>query len=262
MKFEPIEVINNPFYFGIGGIGDFLLLMATFYDDIQPNTDVIFVANNVNAIRSVSDQFPLVNKFWLYPNQAFLKTPEMWRLITRNNLCKGTGVTPCEFRYVEDWIECGKTNVFDYYGVKRNPEWAKSLGEKNHVCVQPCGGADDKTKIKVISYQELSYIFVNHRDEGTMVYLIGSEKDRQNCYPDSDWIIDFADCFREIRSCKEFYSCDTWGKTLAGLAGKKTTIFPNQYLQPIQSIFNHPVDPSDYVFLKDWGFKYADGRSF
>lgn len=260
MKFEPIEVIENPFYFGIGGIGDFLLLMATFYDDVDSNTDVIFVCNNVNAIRAVSSQFPKIHRFWFYPLSAFNRTPEMWRLITRNNLCKGTGVTPKAFKYVEDWIECGKSNVFDYYGVKRNPEWAKSLGDHDHICVQPFGGSDDKTKKKEIPTYDLDGIIVQNNMICTPVYLIGSEKDKERYHSSLDWITNFNDSFKSILTCKEFIGCDTWGKTLAGLAGKPVTIYPNQYevgRGPME-LFNHPVDPGNYVFLIGWGFKNAN----
>lgn len=142
VKFEPIEVIENPFYFGIGGIGDFLLLMATFYDDVDDNTDVIFVCNSVNAIRAVSTQFPKIHRFWFYPMSAFNRTTEMWRLITRSNLCKGTGVTPKAFKYVEDWIECGNSNVFDYYGVIEHPKWCEKTTTLDHITIQPNGGAD------------------------------------------------------------------------------------------------------------------------
>lgn len=261
MKFEPIEVIDNPFYFGIGGLGDFLLLMATFYDNILPNTDVIFVCNNVNAIRGMSAMFPKVNRFWFYPIAALNRTPDMWRLIKRHHLCMGTGVTPKEFKYVEDWIECGKSNVFDYYGVKRYPDWAKPIIDKKekHICIQPFGGSEDKTKKKEIPIYDLDGIIVKSNMNCTPIYLIGSEKDREKYHPVLDWLTKFEDSFDSIVNCKEFIGCDTWGKTLAGLAGKKVTIYPNQYevgRGPME-LFNHPIDPGNYVFLLNWGFEFC-----
>jgi hypothetical protein len=272
MRFEPLEVIENPFYFGIGGIGDFLLLMATCYDEImesQVKTDIVFVCNNVNVIRRVACEFPSVCKFWFYPNSAFPKTPEMWASIRNHRLCRGTGVTPKNFDYVADWIECGKTNVFDYYGVTRNPRWASAIETDDSIlCIQPRGGADDKSKRKEIPISDLeAMIDANafHRE----IVLIGSLADKTELsgmdtsfVPENCWAIPFNDAFKAILSCDEFISCDTWGKTLAGLAGKPVHIYPNQYPADIETIFNHPVDPSDYVFLKDWGFTYADGRDF
>lgn len=271
MSFKALtESLDKPFYFGIGGIGDFLLLMATCYDSFDEHTDhdtdVVFVCNNIKAMRKFTalPLFNRVSKFWLYPRQAFYPTPQIWDQIKNNPLCLGTGVTPKRFDYIGDWIECGKSSVFEYYGVDKTPRWASRKPETNLVVIQPFGGADDQTKIKAIPYEELITEIKNYTNTGFNIKLLGSESDVHR-YPgihDYDWVIGFEDSVNTILKCNRFIGSDSWGKTLSGLGGIPTKIYPNQYPRPIEEIFNHPVDPSDYVFLKDWGFTYANGRSF
>jgi len=265
MKFEPIEIIENPFYFGIGGIGDFLLLMATFYDDVNPKTtDVIFVCNNVNTIREFTKQFPNVNRFWFYPMSAFYTTPEMWNSIVRNPLCLGTGATPCEFRYVGDWIECGRSNVFDYYGLKRNPSWCSKIINLStpHVTIQPNGGRDSN-RISIIQRSELVKMVGNLTKKYT-VYLIGSKEDIENygIIDGASWVKDFDDTFQKIRSAEFHIGVNSWCKTYAGLAGISTYIYPSTYLNDPIEVFGDTNDPSDYVFLKQGGWNFLDWRDY
>jgi len=267
MTFPILELVNKPFYFGIGGIGDFLLLMSTFYDDINDNdVDVIFVCNNTTVIRELVKQFPNVNKFWLHPNQAFPKCPEMWDMIKSHPLCMGTGVTPKNFDYIKDWCECGKSNVFDYYGVKRQTLWMPlALSEEKTVCIQPFGGADDKTKIKEIPKYIVEQLIDEYVMNGSTVYLIGSKKDEEKLGvldtsmvwdEDGGWLHSFDESFKAIRSTWQFIGADSWGKTLAAFAGAPVKIYPNVYTKPLKEMFGMDKDPGNYVFLDNWGFDY------
>jgi hypothetical protein len=268
-RFPILNVIEKPYYFGIGGIGDFLLLMSTFYDNVQSgvNTDVIFVANNVNQINRIAHLFPLINKFWLYPRKAFDTSEIMWNEITKSGSCLGTGVTPQKFDYIRDWIKCGETNVFDYYGVKKNPAWARRIGfTSDSVVIQPFGGDGDATKKKEISFDCLIKEMRVAESLDHSIVLIGSKEDTM-VYPQLDmqrwnkygvrWVVDFKQTFDEIIRCKYYVGTDSWGKTLSGLSGVSTKIYPNEYDKPLEDMFGHPVDPSDYVFLTNWGFEYA-----
>lgn len=264
MKFEPIEVVDRPFYFGIGGIGDFCILMSQAYDNITKNTDVIFVCNNVNAIREVSKQFSAVNRFWFYPMNAFQKTPEMWNLIKRHHLCIGTGVTPKHFKYVEDWIECGKSNVFDYYGINRNPKWcskSKNLSEP-HITIQPNGGKDSN-RISIIDEIELKRI-VNDLGKKYKIYLIGSSSDieKYGIISGASWVVDFETAFNRIINADFHLGVNSWCKTYAGLSGIKTYIYPSTYIVDPQTIFGCKNDPSDYVFLKQGGWDFMDWSEY
>lgn len=244
---------DRPFYYGQGGIGDFLLLMSTFYDDVeQDEVNVVFCANNTGPMMNLIDQFPKVHTFYILPGP--IMDPTSWPAIDHNPLCLGTGVTPRGFNYIQDWIKCGESNVFDYYGVKRYPEWAQANKHPGNIVIQPFGGADDKSKKKEIPSTVLHKIIKEHAYWN--IIMVGSEEDSKN-YPRYYWAIDFDDAFNNIKRSHKFIGCDSWGKTLAGLAGVETIIYPNQYDRPVEEIFGHPKDPSDYVFLEGWGFKYA-----
>jgi len=270
VSFPPLDVIENKFYFGIGGMGDFLLLMSTFYDDIEANTDVIFVCNNTKSIREMSKLFPMVETFWFFPRQAFFLSENMWERIVSHPLCSGTGVTPKKFNYVEDWIECGKTNVFDYYGVKENPMFAHPTNhllvtKEDYIVIQPYGGSDDATKKKEMPKCEVENLVYKYGWNGITTYLIGSESDKttmgelQNLkgYETYKWITDIEEAFTAIRGCSEFYGADSWGKTVACFAGHKTWVYENEYINTTpMEIFNHPVDPGNYVFLIGWDLLY------
>lgn len=259
--------VDNEFYFGIGGIGDFLLLMSTFYDDCeQDQYDVVFVCNDMNTIRKISKLFPKIRRYWFFTKSAFYCDEGLWDRISLYKLCMGTGVTPKNFDYVKDWIECGKSNVFDYYGVNKHPKWVEQMvshpADKPLVVIQPFGGANDPTKRKCISQIDLVEEIIGYESNGFEVILLGSEKDKTRYLGlhDMNWVVDFFDSWAAILIADYFIGCDSWGKTLAGLAGVPTRIYPNQYSAQLEDIFGHHTDPSDYVFLKDWGFKFSDGR--
>jgi hypothetical protein len=88
-------VEDRPFYFGIGGIGDYLLLISTFYEELGENdkVDVVFVANNVSQISKFSKFFPKVNFHWFFPIKSFFFSNDLWGNIKSKN-CLGTGATP------------------------------------------------------------------------------------------------------------------------------------------------------------------------
>lgn len=264
MKFEPLEVVDKPFYFGIGGVGDFLLLMASFYDDIESDTDVIFVCNNVNTIRDIMKQFPKIHRSWLYPMNAFEKSRDMWNLIVRHKLCRGTGATPCEFKYIEDWIECGRHTVFKYYGIKRNPNWCSKIENSYdmHITIQPNGGIDSN-RISNISKEELKKI-VDYIPNKYNIYLIGSKSDveKYGIIDSTRWITDFDQAFDKIRRAEFHIGVNSWCKTYSGLAGIKTYIYPSLYrIEPL-NLFGCVNDPSDYVFLKQGGWDFKDWSEY
>jgi len=266
MSFPPLEVIENKFYFGIGGLGDFLLLMSTFYDDIESNTDVIFVCNNIKPIQEMSKLFPLITRFWFFPRKAFFPNEPLWKSIVSHPLCVGTGVTPKEFNYVGDWIECGKTNVFDYYGVIEHPKFCRPIKtSEKYIVIQPYGGADDSTKKKEIPKYEVENLVYKYCWNGQKVYILGSKSDKiklgklENLkgYDNYEWITNIKEAFGTIRGCQTFYGADSWGKTVACFAGKGTTVYANIYNdeRSPMDMFNHPTDPGDYVFLNGWNLE-------
>ena len=293
MIIHPIESIreniNRPYYFGIGGIGDFLLLMSTFYDDIDPGeVDVIFIANSMKPLqRLVShptakeaparNYFSKVNQFWFIPRGAAFPMPLPVRMdMEQDERLRGTGVTPKAFDYVQDWNECGKTDVFTHYGVKRElhaiRKWP-SGGRNAPIVIQPFGGADDPTKVKQLS-KLLLYQLVHNRYPGRPITFIGSPDDmkamaamnfERPCperLPQAKitYITDIKEAINAIRCCDRFIGADSWGKTAAALSGIKfIDVYKNKYLNKTpQEMFGQDTDPGDYVFLHNWGFNILD----
>lgn len=285
-----LDNVDRPYYFGIGGIGDFLLLMSTFYDGVQDGeVDVVFVANSVKPLQQLAsspkpndqqprDYFPKVNRFWFFPRSAFPYSVEMWEYMQNDERLRGTGVTPKAFQYIQDWNECGKSNVFEYYGVMRplypfrRVPLRKPLGNSiRPVVIQPFGGSDDTTKVKQLSKVLLRQL-VNKRFRTKPIVFIGSPSDMA-AMKDMDWsprdervpiryCVDIKEAVNYIRLCSLFIGADSWGKTAAALSGMKPSfieVYKNKYINKTpQEMFGQDTDPGDYVFLHNWGFKLLD----
>lgn len=259
-----INSMKNKFYFGIGGIGDLLLLMSTFYDDVKwpkDKIDVLFIANNVTPVKEIAKAFPNITNFVVYPRGAFDVSVENWNLLFNNPKCLGTGVTPKNFHYISEWVKVGQeSSVFDEYLVVKNPKWADG-GKSNLTVIQPYGGADDKTKIKEIPDGELVKLIKKTK---IPFVIIGSKSDIERVkrlnlvgYVNTVYVTDLLVSFNMIKSCSTFYGADSWGKTLAIMSGARTIVYPNRYLVSPQEMFGHGKDPGDYIFLDGWGFEYA-----
>jgi len=256
------------YYFGIGGIGDFLLLLSTFYDDVEEIVNVVFVANNVIPIKNLSNFFPLIRLF-LYDRTAFIANKETWEVIKNNKQCLGTGATPKDFNYIGDWNDCGKTDVFKYYGVKRVCDWATTeiISLNPVVVLQPFGGSEDRTKVKSLSFKEIDSICKKYNGKHMLVIGTRGEIESFNgvlAKNDSDKNFisvssDIRQAFELILSCHEFIGVDSWGKTLAALGGKKhITVYANLYTTDPMQLFGQEIDPGDYVFLRNWGFNFSE----
>lgn len=272
--------IDRPYYFGIGGIGDFLLLMASVYDKIEHGEcDVVFVANNMKPLRDLTAPadssssvkvvlFNKVNRFWLFPRSAFPVNAQLWDVLHTDPRLRGTGVTPKKFDYIGDWNECGKTNVFNYYNVQRLPVWARAwptAALSDRVVYQPFGGADDPTKVKRISDAELVRLVTSEFPGGKNT-IIGSPKEVAYLekldygHEHVEFISDIKLSVSKIRTSSGFVGTDSWGKTMAKLAGvNHVIVYKNQYINATpQQMFGQDVDPGDYVFLHDWGFDFRE----
>lgn len=255
---DAIEYENNPFYFGIGGAGDFLLLLSTFYENIErDDADVLFVATSPNQIQQFSKLFPMVRKYWIYPRSAFSPTKNTWDIITYRN-CKGTGATPKEFDYINDWIECGKSNVFDYYGVKKLTEktFTKYTSVFGHITVQLVGGKDNNRVSRIPNEVVKNLAEFYRKYKKLKTYLIGSTKDRENIgiIEGANWITTFEESIHMLLGSYRHYSVNSWSKTFTGLMDIPTVIYPSKYLAPPEKVYGHHKDPADYVFLDGWGF--------
>lgn len=259
--YELVKAIDAEFYFGIGGLGDFLLLMSTFYDKVDKSANVIFVANNTKSIRLISRQFPRVKIYTIPMNAWDCKFEETWQFLM-DNKCIGTGVTPKNFMYIADWMKCGETNCFEYYGVDKHPLWANSIPNtltKKLLVIQPCGGFEDKTKVKKIDEYNLAQIIEKYRLNEWRISIVGLYEEISLYKINGD-----VECFHNnlawdrILMCDKFIGVDSWGKTLAKMADKETIVYRNSYNVTPMQLFGTDIDPGDNVFLKDWGFIFVN----
>jgi hypothetical protein len=261
---------ERPFYFGIGGIGDFLLLLSTFYNE-ESQFEIVFVANNPSSILAFSKQFKNL-RIYPYPIRTFETSSKTWDIITGKN-CLGTGVTPKNFEYIKEWIDCRKTSVFDKYGVKYPCEWASNYASTSlnpYLVIQPFGGSEDKTKVKALSVKEFKDIVtITHKNVHTVIIgspteleaikLIVRGLDLDNRF--FSYVSDFSEAIDSILKCAQFIGVDSWGKTFAAFAGKtKITVYKNEFEVPPEVLFGHHTDPGDYVFLHGWNFNLIERR--
>jgi hypothetical protein len=260
--------------------------MATFYNDIKNGeVDVVFVANNMKSTQRLTsspksneslrrDFFPKINRFWFYPQKAFPYDPTIWKFLATDKRLRGTGVTPKLFEYKNDWNECGKTDVFNYYGVQRELHTIRRwpAGSRNAtIVIQPFGGADDPTKVKQLSKVLLNQL-VNKRFKNYSIIFIGSTSDIEEMQA-IDWdtrsdraeiryCIDIKEAVNHIRGCSRFIGTDSWGKSCAALTGLKPSfieVYKNKYTNRTpHEMFGQDTDPGDFVFLRNWGFSILD----
>lgn len=265
MKFEDhfpiLSVIDNDFYFGIGGLGDFVLLLSTFMDDVQ-DVDIIFVANNVKQIKEFSKNFVgpnCVRKIWLFPIQEFFKYPNLedaWDNIINHKHCQGTGVTPIKFDYFGDWENVSNSDVFEYYGVKKDIKFIpKAIPLYKNITIQPIGGMDSN-RISEMPREFIEGIIEKYHDQ-YQIFLIGSPKDRDTLgnIPNARWITDLWDSVHKIAMADFHVGVNSWAKSLSGILSVPTYIWPSTYRN--LNAYPNGKDPADWVFIENWGFKNA-----
>jgi glycosyltransferase involved in cell wall biosynthesis len=90
------------FYAHLGGAGDALLLLASFYDQ-SPDGIIFSYANNVGAAKALFDAFPKLSKIYFLPQHAepFFHVALRFALISQLRNCLGAGATPLNSYDVE-----------------------------------------------------------------------------------------------------------------------------------------------------------------
>lgn len=258
--------INFPFYCGAGGVGDFLLSITTFYDDVE-SANIIWFADNKSLIEEVANFFPKLKNKCIFTKDD--KFAYLWRDITDNKNCLSTCITPKNLDYSE-WY---KVNIFEKYGVKENPKFIKDLIEQkfypfkndvlnqqintlgirkdfdDYICIMPCSSRSEY-KTKIILQSNIEKII---NDNNTKIYLLGKEtlgleKKYEN-------IIDATQCnilnqMNLICYAKKVYSVDSWVKTWSALNQVDTYCFDNIYSNGnYLNSFKDNIDYGHYVFI-------------
>ncbi|NOX38923.1 MAG: tetratricopeptide repeat protein [Calditrichaeota bacterium] len=243
------------FYAFTGGIGDALLFLSTFYDSVDEAT-VVCAPNNVATARILFNQFPKIKKVYFLP----FPNANVWHYTLRNLWyklpnCKGVGVTPAE-SYESDWN--ARLNIFQKYGVKAQPDWIQMFRGKKitdfQVTLQPKGSVRGMvgTKRNIIRPRDWLKLQKYLIDNGITPVILGAPDERA-VYPALEGAIDrrsynLIEQMELIASSDVFIGADSWGKTMAGLAGIPTFVFRSCRGKDLQGW----TDPSEFVFMRPW----------
>src|SRR3954469_5918503 len=96
-----LDKLGN-FYFGIGGVGDFLLLMSVCYDN-ESEFSILFWANDSKFIQNIANLFPKIKHKVIF--QGWQPNPlDQYKKIIAHPNFKGKAHIPEELAYVEQWI--------------------------------------------------------------------------------------------------------------------------------------------------------------
>ena len=256
------------FLFGVGGIGDALLLMSDGKYDDNEELGLIFWANKPEQIRELIKLFPHIKKSIIASNYLnSLWRHQYYMQIVNDSGCISTGHIPKDLNYVDEWKNCN--SVFDRYKIERFPEWANDfITDDNTGCIIcPTGGSSDLEWKKRYIKPDLFWKIINHVNNNCdSITIISTEKEFENFYgkelkADVERDIKivysptFKDAFNLIANAELVYSVDSWYKTLSRFCGVPTILIESVYIKSPMDVFKLDCDPSDNIFIKDWGFE-------
>ena len=238
-----IDVVGK-FYLGNGGIGDALLFLSTFYDDIE-EANVIFLANEPNSIKELLDSFPKIKKKLVIQNDFH------WlREFYAHPNCIGTGILPKNLDY-STWH---KIDPFKTYGVKEFPEFMnlfppKRIEDRKQMFVQFQGSSVEGHKKRRILAEPALRETQALRETGNFAYVGGSD-DEYRHRP-------LAETISLIRGSDVVISVDSFAKTVSAMSGIRTIVYDNiydpEYLKPMGNL-----EWGHYIFI--YGFRYIELR--
>ncbi len=254
---EKLESLPD-FYFHLGGAGDALLLLSTFYD-VRPGSYVLSVPNSMGAMEEFFSAFPRLAGVFFLPRPEH---PEVLRLLRRvmvllvkKGKCLGMGVTPGR-EYHEEWYR--GIDIFRTYGVSERPRWIGEFGEKRlftpQVAVAPKGSVLGMPpgKENIIPPEIWEDLLGDLVLRGFTPVILGTPAER-GIYPAREGCRDqrsysFLEQMELIKGSDLLVAADSWHKTFAGLLGKPTLVF-----LPIHSgQARHIPDVSQEVFIRPW----------
>src|ERR1035437_2057584 len=96
--------IGLPFLFGVGGIGDALLLMSDGKYDDNEELGLVFWANKPEQIKELIQLFSHIKRSVISSNYIYhLLSQQYYTQIITDSKCISTGHIPKNLRYVEEW---------------------------------------------------------------------------------------------------------------------------------------------------------------
>jgi ADP-heptose:LPS heptosyltransferase len=246
---KSVELIGK-YYLGTGGIGDALIFLSTFYDEVE-EANVIFLANNTASIQELFNYFPKIKK------KLIIQSDFTWlKEFYHHQNCIGTGIIPKNLDY-STWY---KIDIFKEYGVKEFPDFInlfepiKIDPKKKQIFIQSEGscveGPQKKRILGKIGFEEAQkYLQKGWQFAGCddTAHLEAALKSNNN--PKS-----LKQIIQEIRGSDLVISVDSFAKTVSAMSKIKTIVYDNVYDPEYLKRFKDGIDYGHYVFLFPWSY--------
>lgn len=267
------EKIKLPFLFGIGGIGDFLLLMSDGTYDTHNELGLIFWANNPTTIKELVKLFPKIQKSIVLPNylESTIDNSHLYfsQIINDEKFLSKAHI-PEHLQYVSEWNNC---NVFDKYKIQKRPDWVNDWtvnglcdGETYSVFAPTGGSSDTGWKHKFIKRELLLKLI--DEDKHPIKYIISTDKEMDGFYGNRfvrDELLtrnvrliyneSLDKLFGIICKASVVYSVDTWVKTLSLFTETPTILIESFYENSPFERIGLNKDPGDFIFIENWTFQ-------
>ncbi|MDR3459820.1 MAG: glycosyltransferase [Verrucomicrobiae bacterium] len=243
-----------PFYAHIGGAGDALVLLASFYDQ-KPGAVVFSHPNGVGAAKALFDAFPKLSKIYFLPQH----TEPFFHMVLRHAVyelknCRGAGTTP-QFGYEEEWK--ASLDITKKYRINKSPDWAaeRRQNENSHrIAVAPKGSQTGMigSKRNIIRTEIWPQIIAHILERGFTPVIFGLPAEAKD-YPSLPGCVDarhesFPGQMKHIGQCAGLVGADSWAKTFSALAEIPTLVF-----EPVKGAdLISWKDASDWVFIEPW----------
>lgn len=243
-----------PFYAHLGGAGDALLLLASFYDQ-KPDSVVFSYPNGIGAAKALFDAFPKLSKIYYLPQHTEPYFHGILRYIVYElKNCLGAGTTP-QHGYDQEWkasLDLGKK-----YKVNKSPrwieDWRKNTGSRR-IALAPKGSLSGMvgSKRNLILPEYWPQIIAHIQERGFEPVIFGVPNEAKE-FPALPRCIDlrhesFPGQMRAIGECVGLVGADSWAKTFSALTKIPTIVF-----EPIKGAdLANWKDPADWVFIEPW----------
>lgn len=259
------------FYFGLGGLGDAILLLSSFYPQ-SPSHHVIFwpAASSPALLQEFFDCFPLLLSVSTPPPpQSFDQRARVAEYFFQHPNFLGAAHTPRYLDYIVEWTK--RPHVYRRALPRRWPELREMFspitatgGAKRIVGVGGWGSnVNVAHKNRRLSQEELVALCSVLLKRKETPCIFGSLVDKERFVLPQEIAHDVIDVRGKplrtslswLNTCSSLISVDTWYLQWARLVKLPTTVIQTRYDAPPEFLFGGaPTDPSDRIFVEGWGF--------
>ncbi len=239
MKLDKIE----SYQLSAGGIGDCLLSISIFYDQIPENQKetFIFLANNKKSIIELLNLFPKVQTLVLDNNFSLLTE------LYFNQKCKGTGILPRDLNY-KNWYQI---NVFDQYKVNQFPDFVNLFtplrvesNKPKQLILQSQGSLiEGFQKQRVLTKQTLNIVYNTYQNDYNIIDISNTTT-----------FLSILDILRLIKGSDLVIGVDSFAKSFSAMCRIPTIVYDNLYSQEYLNNFKDHRDYGHHIFIDNWEY--------